>query len=193
VVSWRCLEPARLADALSQCCACGRELAESATRALYRRPWYSTTALARGDEYKLRDRDIPDATTDPSQIRVLAVVDPTAKTEKGPEANGAPAQTTAGESNSGDQIRRFRTSLIRIRLPETRVLEIRPEARTCRTQADQPKIRLRQAPALCRDRSAVGSSVRTSRSAGSADGAAAAPQTHPATTIVQKVAPPRAA
>ena len=57
-----------------------------------------------GDEYKLpATGNIPDATTDPSQIRVLAVVDPTAKTEKGPEANGAPAQTTAGESNSGDQ------------------------------------------------------------------------------------------
>jgi hypothetical protein len=55
-----------------------------------------------GDEYKLPTAgNIPDATTDASQIRVLPVVDPTAKTEKSPEANG-PAQATTGDSNAGD-------------------------------------------------------------------------------------------
>ena len=54
-----------------------------------------------GDEYKLpATGNIPDATTDPSQIRVLPVIDPTAKTEKSPETNGGPAQATAGESNA---------------------------------------------------------------------------------------------
>jgi protein TonB len=62
-----------------------------------------------GDEYKLPSvANIPDATTDPSQIRVLPVVDPTAKPQKGAEANGAQApamneaQVTTGE-NSADQ------------------------------------------------------------------------------------------
>ena len=55
-----------------------------------------------GDEYKLPTAgNIPDATTDASQIRVLPVVDPTAKTEKSPEANG-PAQATTGDSNASD-------------------------------------------------------------------------------------------
>jgi periplasmic protein TonB len=43
-----------------------------------------------GDEYKLpATANIPDATTDPSQIRVLPVVDPTAKPDKNAEANAA--------------------------------------------------------------------------------------------------------
>ena len=57
-----------------------------------------------GDEYKLPTAaNIPDATTDPSQIRVLPVVDPTAKTDKNPETNGGQAQATAGEGNAVDQ------------------------------------------------------------------------------------------
>ncbi len=53
-----------------------------------------------GDEYKLPVVDpIPDATTDPSEIRVVAVVDPTVKTNSGPApanagATGAPAGNT---------------------------------------------------------------------------------------------------
>jgi protein TonB len=56
-----------------------------------------------GDEYKLpAAANIPDATTDPSQIRVLPVVDPTAKPAKGSDANGgqAPASATDGDSNA---------------------------------------------------------------------------------------------
>jgi TonB family protein len=57
-----------------------------------------------GDEYKLpTPGNIPDATTDASQIRVLPVIDPTAKVDKNPDANSAPAQATAGEGTGGDQ------------------------------------------------------------------------------------------
>jgi TonB family protein len=57
-----------------------------------------------GDEYKFPPvGNIPDATTDPSRIRVLPVVDPTAKTEKGPETNSGLAAATAGEGNAADQ------------------------------------------------------------------------------------------
>jgi TonB family protein len=57
-----------------------------------------------GDEYKLpTPGNIPDATTDASQIRVLPVIDPTAKTDKNPDANGAPAQTTTGDGTASDQ------------------------------------------------------------------------------------------
>lgn len=46
-----------------------------------------------GDEYKLPvPVNIPDATTDPSQIRVLPMVDPTAKPQKAPDVNGEPDQ-----------------------------------------------------------------------------------------------------
>ena len=48
-----------------------------------------------GDEYKLPAvANIPDATTDPSQIRVLPVTDPTAKPSPGSETGGTPAATT---------------------------------------------------------------------------------------------------
>ena len=50
-----------------------------------------------GDEYKFPVvANIPDATTDPSQIRVLPMIDPTAKPVKGSEAASA---TTAAEEN----------------------------------------------------------------------------------------------
>jgi periplasmic protein TonB len=57
-----------------------------------------------GDEYKLPAvGSIPDATTDPSKIEVVPVVDPTAKV-KPTDANGAQVQTTAGQMPiSGDQ------------------------------------------------------------------------------------------
>lgn len=55
-----------------------------------------------GDEYKLPvAANIPDATTDPSQIRVLAVIDPTAKPAKGTDASGA--QGTSGDNGPADQ------------------------------------------------------------------------------------------
>ena len=57
-----------------------------------------------GDEYKFPTTgNIPDATTDPSQIRVLPVIDPTARTEKPREANGGQAEATTGENNAANQ------------------------------------------------------------------------------------------
>ena len=51
-----------------------------------------------GDEYKLpTPTAIPDATTDPSQIRVVPVIDPTAKADKNAAANGQ-AQASTAES-----------------------------------------------------------------------------------------------
>jgi protein TonB len=57
-----------------------------------------------GDEYKLPSvPNIPDATTDPSQIRVLPVLDPTAKPQKGADANGGQATGTTGENGAAEQ------------------------------------------------------------------------------------------
>ena len=57
-----------------------------------------------GDEYKLPvPTTIPDATTDPSQIRVLPVIDPTAKPQKTPDANSGTEQAPAGQNPSADQ------------------------------------------------------------------------------------------
>ncbi len=53
-----------------------------------------------GDEYKLPvAENIPDATTDPSQIRVVPVVDPTAKK---PNNAGANADQAAGQASASD-------------------------------------------------------------------------------------------
>ena len=49
------------------------------------------------DEYKLpATGNIPDSTTDPSQIQVVPVVDPTAKPDKSSLSSGSPAQTSTG-------------------------------------------------------------------------------------------------
>jgi protein TonB len=56
-----------------------------------------------GDEYKLPSvPNIPDATTDPSQIHVLPVIDPTAKPQKGADANGGQATATTGDNGAAD-------------------------------------------------------------------------------------------
>jgi TonB family protein len=59
-----------------------------------------------GDEYNLPAAgNVPDGTTDPSQIRVVPVIDPTAKPQKGSEADsGQAASTATGESNPTDQV-----------------------------------------------------------------------------------------
>ena len=57
-----------------------------------------------GDEYKFPVvANIPDATTDPSQIRVLPVIDPTAKPVKGSEAASATATAEENVSSNGSQ------------------------------------------------------------------------------------------
>ncbi|MGA8271168.1 MAG: TonB family protein [Candidatus Sulfotelmatobacter sp.] len=55
-----------------------------------------------GDEYKLpATANIPDATTDPSQIRVVPVIDPTAKPTKNSDASGG--QASATDDGTADQ------------------------------------------------------------------------------------------
>jgi protein TonB len=57
-----------------------------------------------GDEYNLPvPTTIPDATTDPSQIRVLPVIDPTAKPQKTPDATSVTEQAPAAQNPSADQ------------------------------------------------------------------------------------------
>jgi protein TonB len=56
-----------------------------------------------GDEYNLPvPANIPDATTDPSQIRVLPVVDPTAKPDKNAGTNSGQTQTATDENSHSD-------------------------------------------------------------------------------------------
>ncbi|MFY9742760.1 MAG: TonB family protein [Candidatus Sulfotelmatobacter sp.] len=57
------------------------------------------------DEYKLpTTANIPDSTTDPSQIQVVPVVDPTAKPDKSSASGGGQAQTAAGgQPSAGEQ------------------------------------------------------------------------------------------
>jgi protein TonB len=56
-----------------------------------------------GDEFKLpASANIPDATTDPSQIRIEPVVDPTAKPDKSADANGG-ANAGANEVSQGKE------------------------------------------------------------------------------------------
>ncbi len=58
-----------------------------------------------GDEYKLPVvANIPDATTDPSQIRVLPVIDPTAKPVKGTDASETQATAGVNEPASQNQV-----------------------------------------------------------------------------------------
>jgi protein TonB len=57
-----------------------------------------------GDEYKLPvPENIPDATTDPSQIHVFPVVDPTAKPTNGSLGNSGPNQIDPGNTGASDQ------------------------------------------------------------------------------------------
>jgi TonB family protein len=57
-----------------------------------------------GDEYNLPvPENIPDATTDPSQIQVLPVVDPTAKPTNGSLGNSGPNPIDPGNTGASDQ------------------------------------------------------------------------------------------
>jgi protein TonB len=57
-----------------------------------------------GDEYKLPvPENIPDATTDPSQIHVFPVVDPTAKPTNGSLGTSGPNQIDPGNTGPSDQ------------------------------------------------------------------------------------------
>jgi protein TonB len=141
-----------------------------------------------GDEYKLPTTgNIPDATTDPSQIRVLPVIDPTAKTEKGPAANSGPAQTT-GESNPSGQNQGGQSQLDQNQPDQNQTNQNQTTqnqaagnqggGQSLQTQADPIK---NSTPASVRD-----VPVQPTPPTVQAD----APQSHPPTSTVQRVAPP---
>jgi protein TonB len=89
-----------------------------------------------GDEYKLpTPANIPDAATDPSQIRVLPVVDPTAKPEKGSEANSGQAQASTGESNPTDQNQTVRSPSAQVQTPAG---DSQPKETTATSAGDVP-------------------------------------------------------
>jgi TonB family protein len=70
-----------------------------------------------GDEYKLPVAEtIPDATTDPSQIRVEPVIDPTAKQPNNADANGGqiPGQPSTGEATDPAQAPAVQTSSVEV-------------------------------------------------------------------------------
>ncbi len=119
-----------------------------------------------GDEYKLPVApNIPDATTDPSQIRVLPVIDPTAKPDKNPDANGGQAPATIGDSNAVDQTQ----------TDQSQTVQVQP----AQTQAEKDQIK--------------GSTpANTSTTPGNAPVVqTAAPQPHLVTSTTPGVAPPR--
>jgi len=69
-----------------------------------------------GDEYKLPvPENIPDATTDPSQIHVFPVVDPTAKPTNGSLGNSGPNQIDPGNTGPSDQEPTAQTQGVQVR------------------------------------------------------------------------------
>jgi protein TonB len=85
-----------------------------------------------GDEYNLPvPTNIPDATTDPSQIRVLSVIDPTAKPQKNLDANPGSEQVPSLENPPQDQDQTAPSQ------PEQRQSEVRDAAST--SIGDVPK------------------------------------------------------
>ena len=115
-----------------------------------------------GDEYKLPAvTPIPDATTDPSQINVLPVVDPTAKADKNAQASDAQPQVV---ENTGTQA---------------------PAPADPTSGASSVASQATQAP------QAQGSTVKPASDpspAGSTNNAAASPATAPADPFVQQAA-----
>ena len=87
-----------------------------------------------GDEYKLPvAENIPDATTDPSQIRVIPVIDPTAKQPNNASTNTgqAPATSSPDGSAPGDQ-----PSTATSQAPDNQTPQ--PAPTTIQTTGDQP-------------------------------------------------------
>jgi TonB family protein len=148
-----------------------------------------------GDEYKLpATANIPDATTDPSQIRVLPVIDPTAKAEKTPEANGAAAQTT-GESNPSGQNQAGQNPLDQTSPGQSQTIPsqaIPSQANQNPAAGGQAAIQSAQAQADPVKNSTPASVLRdVPVQATPPTAQAEAPQPHLTTSTAQKVPPPR--
>jgi len=85
-----------------------------------------------GDEYKLPvAENIPDATTDPSQIRVLPVLDPTAKHPNNAAAGQVPADSTPSGTNTADDLQ----SPV---VPAQENAPLQPQPASTLTTGDQP-------------------------------------------------------
>jgi TonB family protein len=132
-----------------------------------------------GDEYKLPTvANIPDATTDPSQIRVLPVVDPTAKPQKGADANGGQATATTGENGAADPSQPSSNQAIPSQADQPSAQNPSGQAQASENQVKDP------APASV--------SVLPGNTAAVSSGASSsnpAPTTTPATTSTQSNAP----
>ena len=96
------------------------------------------------NEYKLPvAANIPDATTDPSQIRVLPVVDPTAKV-KGTGADAANAPAYSGDNSATDRAR-----LDRLQTASRRLQRALPTIRLGQPQEIWPEVRPQHRPSRC--------------------------------------------
>jgi periplasmic protein TonB len=95
-----------------------------------------------GDEYKLPVAgNIPDATTDASQIQVVPVLDPTAKPDKNSQATAAQAQETTGDSTPTDAA--TNQNQVPDQSPQTQQPENQPQANQAQAnqaQANDPTV-----------------------------------------------------
>jgi periplasmic protein TonB len=143
-----------------------------------------------GDEYKLPVAgNIPDATTDPSQIRVLPVLDPTAKPQKGSDANGGQAQATTGENAPTDQ---NQTDQNQTGQPQT------GQSQNGQTQAGESPVKdltpasIGDVPGNAAEVSPGAAPATTPTQPSAATVETAAPQPRPVVPPVQSSAPPHA-
>jgi protein TonB len=130
-----------------------------------------------GDEYNLPAAgNIPDATTDPSQIRVVPVIDPTAKPQKGAEGSNEQAGSTAtGESNPTDQAQNNQGQTSPAQTDQSQPAQSQsPQAQSGESQVKDP------APAS-------GSALAGNAAAASTGSAPAAPPAQTNAPIVQTV------
>jgi protein TonB len=131
-----------------------------------------------GDEYKLpTPGNIPDATTDASQIRVLPVIDPTAKPDKNPEGNGGQSQATTADSNAGDHSQTDQNQTGQI--PAEQVPTEPPQAGKDKDK-DQPK-----------DSSATSAGVVPGTTSGVLPGPAPAAESAPPNVSIVQTVPPQ--
>jgi periplasmic protein TonB len=135
-----------------------------------------------GDEYKLPVGNIPDATTDPSQIRVVPVIDPTAKPGKGSGVNGGQLQATV-ENVPPDQSQGAQNQTGQNQTGQNQAAPVQASG----TQGDKSQVSQSPDPFVASSGSASG----TATSAASVNASVSPP--HPdvpaAPTIIQNAAP----
>lgn len=147
-----------------------------------------------GDEYKLpATGNIPDATTDPSQIRVLPVVDPTAKKERGSEANGGQAQATTDEGNAADQSQADPSHSDHNQADQSQPGQGEiGQAHGQDQTKDSTQTSVGNGPGIATGASAAGSPAATQAQPSAPVAGAAAPQPRLVTSTAPSIAPPHA-